>query len=122
MTRALGIVGAAFILALALAPRSADAQQIFACVRPKGEIRIIAQGATCHPSEHLVAWGGPSAGADFVCQPPQTINAGTPISFQTQVGNFGGAIIYNAGGTFFTFAQAGVYQLNFSGSLTVPKC
>jgi hypothetical protein len=49
MTRGLGIVGALFVVALALAPRSADAQQIFACVRPKGEIRIIAQGATCPP-------------------------------------------------------------------------
>jgi hypothetical protein len=117
MMRALGIVGALFVVALALAPRSADAQQIFACVHKSGQVKIIAYGASCGPHEQLITWGGgTSAGADFECS-EQSIPTGQSISFQTQVVNFGGAIIYNSGGQFFTFAQTGIYQLNFSGEL-----
>jgi Collagen triple helix repeat (20 copies) len=57
MTRGLGIVAAAFVVALALAPRSADAQQIFACVNnSSGEIKIVAQNATCKNNESLLVW------------------------------------------------------------------
>src|SRR5215469_13258642 len=56
MTRVLGIAGA-FVLILALAPISADAQQIFACVNNNtGAVRIVAQGAACRTPESLVTW------------------------------------------------------------------
>jgi Collagen triple helix repeat (20 copies) len=62
MRRGLGIVGAAFVVALALAPRSADAQQIFACVNDDGVIRIVAPNATCPRNEKKLVWNvaGPS--------------------------------------------------------------
>src|SRR6516225_9158013 len=56
MTRVSGIAGA-FVVTLALAPISADAQQIFACVNNNsGAIRIVAQGAACRAPESLVTW------------------------------------------------------------------
>ena len=57
MTRGLGILGAAFVVALALAPRTADAQQIFACVNNNdGTMRIVAQNVTCRNNERSLAW------------------------------------------------------------------
>jgi len=60
MTRVSGIAGA-FVMTLALAPISADAQQIFACVNNSGAIRIVAPDAVCPTPESLVTWnvGGP---------------------------------------------------------------
>jgi Collagen triple helix repeat (20 copies) len=56
MTRVSGIAGA-FVVTLALAPISADAQQIFACVNNNsGAVRIVAQGAACRTPESLVTW------------------------------------------------------------------
>src|SRR5262249_57852655 len=56
MTRAAGIAGA-FVVALALAPISADAQQIFACVNnSSGEVKLVGQNATCPNNATLVAW------------------------------------------------------------------
>src|SRR5215510_6015567 len=56
MTRVSGIPGA-FVVTLALAPISADAQQIFACVNNNsGAVRIVAQGAACRTPESLVTW------------------------------------------------------------------
>jgi hypothetical protein len=56
MTRVSGIAGA-FVVILALAPISADAQQIFACVsNNSGAVRIVAQGAPCRTPESLVTW------------------------------------------------------------------
>ena len=56
MTRVSGIAGA-FVVTLALAPISADAQQIFACVNTNsGAVRIVAQGAACRTPESLVTW------------------------------------------------------------------
>src|SRR5215471_17076566 len=63
MTRVSGIAGA-FVVTLALAPISADAQQIFACVNNNsGAVRIVAQGAACRTPESLVTWNvvGPQA-------------------------------------------------------------
>jgi hypothetical protein len=63
MTRGLGIVGAAFVVALALAPISAQAQQIFACVNSSdGTTRIVAQNVTCRNNETKLVWNvaGPS--------------------------------------------------------------
>src|SRR5262249_35714660 len=57
MTRGLGIVGTAFVVALALAPRNADAQQISACVNNhSGDVRIVAQGASCKGGESPLTW------------------------------------------------------------------
>ena len=62
-----------------------------------GQIRTIAQGATCGPNEQLITLGGGSiAGADFHCS-PQTILPSTPIGFQPNV-SFGTSIAYNAAG------------------------
>jgi uncharacterized membrane protein YeaQ/YmgE (transglycosylase-associated protein family) len=56
MTRVSGIAGA-FVVTLALAPISADAQQIFACVNANsGAVRMVAQGAACRSPESLVTW------------------------------------------------------------------
>ena len=56
MTRVSGIAGA-FVVTLALAPISADAQQIFACVNNNtGAVRIVAQGVACRTPESLVTW------------------------------------------------------------------
>jgi len=56
MTRASGIAGA-FVVALALAPISADAQQIFACVNnSSGTIHIVAPNAACQSNEILLVW------------------------------------------------------------------
>jgi hypothetical protein len=119
MMRALVIVGTLFVVASTLAPRSADAQQIFACVLKSGQVRIIAHGASCGPNEQLITWGGGTiAGADFECS-SQFVPAGQPIGFQTQVLSFGGSIIYNSSGQFFTFAQTGIYQLKFSGGFSL---
>jgi len=63
MTRVSGIAGA-FVVTLALAPISADAQQIFACVNNNsGAVRIVAQGTACRTPESLVTWNvvGPQA-------------------------------------------------------------
>jgi hypothetical protein len=56
MTRVSGIAGA-FVVTLALAPISADAQQIFACVNANnGAVRIVAQGVACRTPESLITW------------------------------------------------------------------
>src|SRR5262249_48042690 len=56
MMRASGIAGA-FVVALALTPISADAQQIFPCVKNnRGSVRIIAQNVPCRSDESLVTW------------------------------------------------------------------
>ena len=56
MTRASGIAGA-FVVALALAPITADAQQIFACVNnSSGTIHIVAQNVPCQNNEMLLVW------------------------------------------------------------------
>jgi hypothetical protein len=77
MTRVSGIAGA-FVVTLALAPISAGAQQIFACVNANsGAVRIVAQGAACRTPESLVTWNvvgpqGPpgSAGTAGALGPP----------------------------------------------------
>ena len=57
MTRTSGIVGAAFVAALALAPISADAQQIFACVNTStGTLHIVAQNVSCKSNETPLTW------------------------------------------------------------------
>jgi hypothetical protein len=57
MTRVSGIAGA-FVVTLALAPISADAQQqIFACVNANsGAVRIVDQVTACRTPERLVTW------------------------------------------------------------------
>src|SRR5215472_12775807 len=56
MPRVSGIAGA-FVVTLALAPISADAQQIFACVNNNtGAVSIVAQGVACRTPESLVTW------------------------------------------------------------------
>jgi hypothetical protein len=57
MTRGLGIVAAAFVVALALAPRSADAQVIYACVQsPVGTLIVVAANTNCPPPSGGVTW------------------------------------------------------------------
>ena len=57
MTR-VSVIAGAFVVTLALAPISADAQQqIFACVNANsGAVRIVAQGVACRTPESLVTW------------------------------------------------------------------
>jgi hypothetical protein len=57
MTRGLGIVGAAFAIALVLAPRSADAQTFFACVNSTtGLLYVVAANANCPPASSGFSW------------------------------------------------------------------
>ena len=56
MTRSAGIAGG-FVVALALAPISADAQVISACVNNSdGTLRIVAPNTTCRNNETLLPW------------------------------------------------------------------
>src|SRR5262245_30929653 len=56
MRRVSGIAGA-FVVALALTPISADAQQIFACVNSNsGAVRSGAQATACRTPEGLATW------------------------------------------------------------------
>jgi hypothetical protein len=58
MTRRLGIVSAAFAMALAMAPRGADAQTIFVCVSSNSGTAIlgVAQNGNCPPNSPTVTW------------------------------------------------------------------
>jgi hypothetical protein len=118
MTRGLGILGAAFVVALALAPRSADAQQISACVNnSSGTVKFVAPNATCSNNETLVKLGGALAGADYQCVAGGQIIAGDPLQFSAPTVSFGSAI-GTAGTppiTSFTLQQ-GIYQIHLSGS------
>jgi hypothetical protein len=98
MTRASGIAGA-FVVTLALAPISADAQQIFACVNANsGAIRIVAQGAACRSPESLVTWNvvGPQgppgpAGPAGALGPPGPQGPAGPAGAQGSAGQQGPA-------------------------------
>src|SRR5262245_1543529 len=93
MTRGLGLVGAMFIVALALTPRSGDAAK---------------------PVSGLIA------GAAFRCI-PQAIPAGQGIFFSPSLSgvSFGSAITTPATPPFSSFTlQPGVYQIHLSGEIT----
>src|SRR5215471_10215176 len=83
MTRVSGIAGA-FVVALALAPTSADAQQIFACVNNNtGAVRIVTQAAACRTPESLVTWN--------VVGPPGPAGPAGPAGAQGRAGQQGPA-------------------------------
>jgi hypothetical protein len=98
MTRVSGIAGA-FAVALALAPISADAQQIFACVNAtSGAVRIVAQGVACRTPESLVTWNvvGPQgppgpAGPAGALGPPGPQGPAGPAGPQGSAGQQGPA-------------------------------
>jgi len=125
MTRELGIVGTAFAVALALVPRSADAQAIYPCVSSIGSIAIVAANAPCPPSAGGPTWtktilNTVQAGADFQCLVPQ--NFSSPINFNPGIGNvtFGSAISTAPAPPFVGFLlQPGIYQIHFSGSFNI---
>ena len=86
MTRVSGIAGA-FVVTLALAPISANTQQIFACVNNNsGAVRIAAQAAACRAPESLVTWNvvgpqgppGPAGPAGALGPPGPQGPAGPP--------------------------------------------
>ena len=96
MTRVSGIAGA-FVVTLALAPISADAQQIFACVNNNsGAVRIVAQGVACRTPESLVTWNvvGPQgppgpAGPAGALGPPGPQGPAGPAGAQGSAGQQG---------------------------------
>jgi hypothetical protein len=98
MTRVSGIAGA-FVVALALTPISADAQQIFACINNNsGAVRIVAQGAACRTPESLVTWNvvGPQgppgpAGPAGALGPPGPQGPAGPAGAQGSAGQQGPA-------------------------------
>src|SRR5262249_60617597 len=98
MTRVARIAGA-FVVTLALAPISAGAQQIFACVNANsGAIRIVAQGAACRSPESLVTWNvvGPQgppgpAGPAGALGPPGPQGPAGPAGPQGSAGQQGPA-------------------------------
>jgi Collagen triple helix repeat (20 copies) len=98
MTRVSRIAGA-FVVTLALAPISADAQQIFACVNAtSGAVRIVAQGVACRTPESLVTWNvvGPQgppgpAGALGPPGPPGPQGPAGPAGAQGSAGQQGPA-------------------------------
>jgi hypothetical protein len=98
MTRVSGIAEA-FVVTLALAPVSAGAQQIFACVNANsGAVRIVAQGVACRTPESLVTWNvvgtqGPAgpAGPAGVLGPPGPQGPAGPAGAQGSAGQQGPA-------------------------------
>jgi hypothetical protein len=125
MTRGLGIVGAAFVVALGLAPINAQAQQIVACVNNNsGLVTIVAPNATCPNNSSRIAWN--------VAGPPGTALGASAFSCDIKGGNlltdggslagnsghflvgssFGSGISYNNGTTFLL--QPGIYLLQLS--------
>jgi Collagen triple helix repeat (20 copies) len=96
MTRVSGIAEA-FVVTLALAPVSAGAQQIFACVNANsGAVRIVAQGVACRTPESLVTWNvvgpqGPAgpAGPAGVLGPPGPQGPAGPAGAQGSAGQQG---------------------------------
>jgi hypothetical protein len=84
---------------LALAPISADAQQIFACVNAtSGAVRIVAQGVACRTPESLVTWNvvGPQgppgpAGPAGALGPPGPQGPAGPAGPQGSAGQQGPA-------------------------------
>jgi hypothetical protein len=105
-------------VALALAPISADAQQIFACVsNSDGTLRIVASNTTCRNNEHLLAWSA-GAASNFFCDPVgQAVSANSPLSFSSGLISFGSGISPTTGTQFTSFVlQPGIYQIHLSGS------
>jgi hypothetical protein len=127
MTRGLGIVGAAFVVALALSPKIAEAQQIRACVsNSDGTIRIVAQNTTCRNNEHLLALQAALGASQFSCilPPSYFVNDGDSLSGSLGYGAgvaFGSGITYTANGDNFLL-QPGIYlvQLNADIAVSVP--
>ena len=86
-------------MTLALAPISADAQQIFACVNAtSGAVRIVAQGVACRTPESLVTWNvvGPQgppgpAGPAGALGPPGPQGPAGPAGAQGSAGQQGPA-------------------------------
>src|SRR5262249_42935829 len=101
MTRGLGLVGAMFIVALALTPRSGDAAK------------------PVPPPSGLIA------GAAFRCT-PQAVQAGQAILFSPSLSgvNFGSSITSPATPPFSSFtlqpsvSGPGIYQIHLSGDIT----
>jgi hypothetical protein len=90
MTRISGIAGA-FVVALALAPISAQGQQIFACVNnSSGTIHIVAQNAPCQSNEISLVWNvaGPQ-GVPGPTGPAGAIGAAGPAGPQGPMGLVG---------------------------------
>jgi hypothetical protein len=119
MTRA-SAIAAAFVVALALAPISAHAQQIFACVNnSSGTIHIVAQNTPCQNNEMSLAWsagpGGVLAASDYQCVAGQFFEA---LSFQlSSTGVSFGSGIGTTGSQFSSFVlQPGIYQFHLSGT------
>src|SRR5262249_26449592 len=95
--RSLGIVGAVFVVAFALATRSGDAAKPVA--PPSG---LIAGAAFQCPSQGLIF------------QQPMTLSPSNPAV------NFGSSITFSATAPFNTFVlQPGIYQIHLSGDSTV---
>lgn len=114
MTRVSGIAGA-FVVTLALAPISADAQQIFACVNAtSGAVRIVAQGAACRTPETLVTWNvvGPQgppgpAGPAGALGPPGPQGPAGPAGAQGSAGQQGPAGLQGISGERGSYGPAG---------------
>jgi hypothetical protein len=120
MTRVLGIA-AAFVVALALAPISAQGQQIFACVNNSSRaVKIVAPNATCRNNETLLFWGsgGALAGADYQCVNGQAIPQFNPLIFLPSLSGVSfGSSISTTGSQFDSFVlQPGIYQIHLSGT------
>jgi len=141
MTRGLGIVGAAFVVALGLAPISAQGQQIFACVNNSdGTTRIVAQNVTCRNNETKLVWNvagpsgpigpvgptgatgpqGPAGGvlalSSYTCSPDQLIPFLSSINFGSNGISLGSGIS-TMGVQFNSIVlQPGIYQIQLSGT------
>jgi hypothetical protein len=120
MTRIFGIA-VAFVVTLALAPISAEAQQISACVGKNGAIRIVAPNATCSSNETLLVWGGMLAGADFRCVGGQLIDIEAAFNFSSTDGvSFGSGISVSGPSFNSILLQQGIYQIHLSGARFKP--
>jgi hypothetical protein len=121
MMRVSVIIGA-FVAALGLAPISADAQQIFACVNNNsGAVKIVAPNTPCSNNETPLVW---PAGPTFVTcigtqDPSVPLANGAVLTFGCPINNNLNAILTDggAGATSGSFLmQAGTYHVEFYGN------
>jgi hypothetical protein len=120
MTRGLGIVGAAFIVALGLMTptgRASAQNQVFGCANLKsGSIKVVASNASCGNNEQSIVLGGALAGADYQCV-QGTVAPGAAYTFtpSSPSASFGSAISPTTGQFSSVGLQQGIYQIHLSG-------
>jgi hypothetical protein len=122
------LIAACVLLGVMAGPQKAHADgQIYACVnKSSGEIKLVAQNATCKNNELLVVWNvvgpagpqgpaGVSAFTQFTASNGTTLCCGAATSFSSGISGGGGV---GGSGVLSSFVlQPGVYQVQFFANL-----